>query len=82
MDLMTWIKRQWDRVAAAALLVLGLIVLLLGYLGASGSVYPAEQLPYMISGGGPGTPGSDCSAPSGSRWAACSRWVCSACTRS
>ena len=51
MDFMRWVKYQWDRVAALVLFVAGLLALLLGWLGASGSVYPAEQLPYMISGG-------------------------------
>lgn len=51
MDLLTWMKKQWDRVAAAGLFLIGLLVLLLGYLGISGTSYPAEQMPYMISGG-------------------------------
>ncbi len=51
MDLVTWIKQQWDRAAAAVLFVFGLLALLLGYIGIAGKVYPAEQLPYMISGG-------------------------------
>lgn len=51
MDLLTWMKKQWDRVAAAGLFLIGLLALLLGYLGISGTSYPAEQMPYMISGG-------------------------------
>ena len=51
MDFMRWVKYQWGRVAALVLFLAGLLALLLGYLGASDSVYPAEQLPYMISGG-------------------------------
>ncbi|HVU73626.1 MAG TPA: hypothetical protein VHE83_11755 [Mycobacteriales bacterium] len=51
MDFMRWVKYQWDRVAALVLFIAGLLALLLGWVGASGSVYPAEQLPYMISGG-------------------------------
>jgi hypothetical protein len=51
MDLLKWARYHWDRVAAAILVGLGLLALLLGYLGVSGTVYPAEQLPYMISGG-------------------------------
>jgi len=51
MDLMKWARFYWDRLGAAVLAVLGLLTLLLGYLGVSGTVYPAEQLPYMISGG-------------------------------
>ncbi|MFN2582482.1 MAG: hypothetical protein ABR498_07060 [Candidatus Dormibacteria bacterium] len=51
MDFLKWARYHWDRVAAAVLVGLGLLALLLGYLGVSGTVYPAEQLPYMISGG-------------------------------
>lgn len=51
MDFLKWFRTQWDRVTAAVLVVVGLVVLLIGYLGASRTPYPAEQLPYMISGG-------------------------------
>jgi hypothetical protein len=51
MDFMTWARYHWDRLSAAILAGLGLLTLLLGYVGISGTVYPAEQLPYMISGG-------------------------------
>jgi hypothetical protein len=50
-DFLKWARYHWDRVAAGFLVGLGLLTLLLGYLGVSGTVYPAEQLPYMISGG-------------------------------
>ncbi len=51
MDFLKWFRTQWDRATAAVLAVLGLVVLLLGWIGASSTPYPAEQLPYMISGG-------------------------------
>lgn len=51
MDLMRWIKFQWDRAAALILFVVGILALVLGYIGTARSAYPAEQLPYMISGG-------------------------------
>ena len=51
MDFMKWARYHWDRLAAGGLAALGLLTLLLGYFGVSGTVYPAEQLPYMISGG-------------------------------
>lgn len=37
-----------------ALVVLGVISILAGYWGASGTLDPAEQLPYMLSGGAVG----------------------------
>ena len=51
MDFMKWARYHWDRLSAAILAGVGLLTLLLGYIGVSGTVYPAEQLPYMISGG-------------------------------
>ena len=51
MDVMKWARAQWDRVAAVAALVGALVLLLVGWLGVSDSVYPAEQLPYLISCG-------------------------------
>jgi hypothetical protein len=51
MDLITMLKRQWDRVAAWVLIAVGLLALLLGYVGISGTPHVAEQLPYFISGG-------------------------------
>ena len=51
MDFMKWARYHWDRLSAGILAGLGLLTLLLGYVGVSGTVYPAEQLPYMISGG-------------------------------
>jgi hypothetical protein len=50
-DLLKWARYHWDRLAATILAGLGVLALVLGYLGVSGTVYPAEQLPYMISGG-------------------------------
>jgi hypothetical protein len=51
MDFMTWLRAEWDRVAGYSLIVLGGIVLLLGYRGVSNSPYVAEELTYIISGG-------------------------------
>ncbi|MPY78428.1 MAG: hypothetical protein GEV04_08005 [Actinophytocola sp.] len=51
MDLMTRARSQWDRLLATATLLAGLLVLIIGWYGVSGTPYPAEQLPYLISGG-------------------------------
>lgn len=51
MEFLRWARCQWDRLAALGLFAVGIIALFLGYLGTRNSVYPAEQLPYMISGG-------------------------------
>lgn len=51
MDTMTWMRSQWDRLLAGAALAAGAIVLILGWRGVSGTAYPAEQLPYVVSAG-------------------------------
>lgn len=51
MELVKYIRVQWDRSGAVAATVLGLLVLFLGYLGTSGTEYIAEQIPYLVSGG-------------------------------
>ena len=51
MDLGKWIRLAGDRAAAVALIAFGFIVIALGWMGVSGEAYPAEQLPFIISGG-------------------------------
>ena len=46
-----WCRLQWDRVAAVVFGVLGAVLLVAGWVGLSGSVFPAEQIPYVASGG-------------------------------
>jgi hypothetical protein len=50
-SLFGWLRIEWDRAGAWALIATGLVLLILGYIGASGTVFPAEQIPYVISGG-------------------------------
>jgi hypothetical protein len=50
-DLFHVLRLQWDRVTAVAAIVIGAVALFLGWLGASGTSHPAEQIPYLISGG-------------------------------
>jgi hypothetical protein len=50
-DYLKWARAQWDRVGAVLAVLGGLVALLLGWIGVSGSAYPAAQLPYIVSGG-------------------------------
>ena len=50
MDFLSWIRAQYDRVGAVVAVVAGAVALLLGWLGASNTPYPPEQIPYLISG--------------------------------
>jgi hypothetical protein len=49
-DLKTWLRAQWDRVLGAGAVVAGVVAILLGYHGVSRTPFPAEQIPYVISG--------------------------------
>jgi sulfite exporter TauE/SafE len=51
MDLKLWVKKNPDRVGAWIAVVLGAVVLWRGWEGVSTTEFPAEQLPYIISGG-------------------------------
>lgn len=51
MDKLTVVKSQWDRLTAVAAAIAGGVVLIVGWFGVSGTAYPAEQLPYIISAG-------------------------------
>jgi len=51
MDMKQFLRSNWDRVAAVLLGVLGVIALVLGWVGVSGTGLAAEQNPYLISGG-------------------------------
>lgn len=48
-QLARWIRSQWDRSLAIALVVAGLVVIYLGWRGVSGHLLPAEQIPYLAS---------------------------------
>jgi hypothetical protein len=51
MEFLSWVRDQWDRVSAVVLVAAGALALLLGWLGISDALLPAEQLPYLLSGG-------------------------------
>ncbi|GAA0621456.1 hypothetical protein GCM10009547_25220 [Sporichthya brevicatena] len=51
MDVLTVLKSQWDRIAAVVCVLLGVVLLIVGYQGIADSPYVAEELAYLISGG-------------------------------
>lgn len=51
MDPVTLLRALADRLTAWVAIGLGLLALLLGYLGVKDTAYVVEQLPYVISGG-------------------------------
>lgn len=50
-ELLKLVRVHWDRVGAWLLVAAGAFVLILGWFGISGTAYPAEQIPYIISAG-------------------------------
>lgn len=51
MNMWTWLRAEWDRVAGFGLILLGAVVLYLGYRGVRTSPFLAEELAYIASGG-------------------------------
>jgi hypothetical protein len=51
MEIVRWLRHQWDRTAAVVIAVAGLLALLVGWLGLSGVALPSQQIPYLASGG-------------------------------
>ena len=51
MDVTVWLRAQWDRVLSWLLVAAGLVALVVGWHGVSGTPYLAEQLPYLVSAG-------------------------------
>lgn len=51
MDVLTWLRAQWDRVLGFVLVAAGAIALVVAYEKAAGTQYLAEQITVLISGG-------------------------------
>ncbi len=51
MDLLGWLRNEWDRAGAWLAIGAGALALILGYVGVSNTEFTAEQLPYVVSGG-------------------------------
>ena len=51
MTVLRWLRVQWDRALAVALVAAGVLALVVGWTGISDEVFAARQLPYLLSGG-------------------------------
>ncbi|MGQ0465915.1 MAG: hypothetical protein ACT4QG_11405 [Sporichthyaceae bacterium] len=49
--MLSYLRVQWDRAAAVAAAIVGVVLLIAGYRGVSDTEYIAEQIPYVISFG-------------------------------
>ena len=51
MNIVRWLRVQWDRALAVAAALAGVIALVVSWAGISDQVFAARQLPYLLSGG-------------------------------
>jgi hypothetical protein len=51
MDLLTFLRAQWDRALAYLLIFAGAVTLVIGWAGVHDSLYMSQEMPYLISGG-------------------------------
>jgi hypothetical protein len=51
MDFYRWLRTQWDRAAAIVLVIVGVVSLIVGWVGVSGATLPTQQIPYLASSG-------------------------------
>lgn len=51
MEMKSFVRANIDRVVAVGLAVVGVIAIVVGWVGVSGTGLAAEQIPYVISGG-------------------------------
>ena len=51
MDIVNFLRAQWDRALAVTIALAAALSLLLGYRGVSGTPHVAVQLPYIVSAG-------------------------------
>lgn len=51
MEFVKWCRLQWDRALAVVAIVVGIVFVLCGWVGVSGTPYIAKQVPYVVSYG-------------------------------
>ena len=51
MEFFTWVRMQWDRVMGVVGAVVGVVLLVVGWMGVSDTEYIAGQVPYLVSAG-------------------------------
>lgn len=51
MDMIRYLRVQWDRVGGAVCMTCGAVAIAIGWIGVSRALVPAAQIPYVVSGG-------------------------------
>jgi TRAP-type C4-dicarboxylate transport system permease small subunit len=50
-ELIKWLKLQWDRAIGVLAMVVGIVLLVVGWTQVSDTEFVAEQIPYVVSAG-------------------------------
>jgi hypothetical protein len=50
-ELLKWIRLQWDRALALGAVAAGVVLLIVGWVDVSSTAYVAKQIPYVVSAG-------------------------------
>ena len=51
MELIKWLRLQWDRALGVLAMVVGIVLLVIGWVEVSGTEFVSEQIPYVVSAG-------------------------------
>lgn len=51
MELIRWVRLQWDRALGVAAMATGVVLLVVGWVKVSGTEFVSEQIPYVVSAG-------------------------------
>ena len=51
MELIKWLRLQWDRALGVLAMVVGVVLLVIGWIEVSGTEFVSEQIPYVVSAG-------------------------------
>jgi putative Mn2+ efflux pump MntP len=51
MEFLKWCRLQWDRALAVAAVLGGIVMVIVGWVGVSGTPFIAKQVPYVVSDG-------------------------------
>lgn len=49
MELLKWCRLQWDRALAVGAVTGGIVMVIVGWVGVSGTPFIAKQVPYVVS---------------------------------
>jgi putative Mn2+ efflux pump MntP len=49
MEFVKWCRLQWDRALAVAAVLGGIVMVIVGWVGVSGTPFIAKQVPYVVS---------------------------------